>query len=81
MTYKVIPGKSYPLGATWVGEGVNFAIYSQAATKVELCLFDNSETNAERTRISLKEVTAYVWHGCVLGVGPGQRYGYRVYGV
>lgn len=80
MTYKVIPGKPYPLGATWVGEGVNFAIYSQAATKVELCLFDNTDPKVERARIPLKEITAHIWHGCVLGIGPGQLYGYRVYG-
>jgi len=77
---KVIPGKSYPLGATWVGEGVNFAIYSEAATKVELCLFDSSNPKVEQECIPLREVTARVWHNCVLGIGPGQLYGYRVYG-
>ena len=49
MVSKVIPGKSYPLGATWVGEGINFAIYSEAATKVELCLFDNSPVRVKIT--------------------------------
>jgi isoamylase len=77
---KVIPGKPYPLGATWVGEGVNFAIYSQAATKVELCLFNNPEPQTERARIPLTEVTAHVWHGYLPGICPGQLYGYRVYG-
>ncbi len=80
MVCKVIPGRPYPLGATWVGEGVNFAIYSEAATKVELCLFDNSNPKVEQERIPLREVTARVWHSCALGICPGQLYGYRVYG-
>jgi len=80
MAKKVIPGKPYPLGAVWVGEGVNFAIYSENATKIELCLFDKLKPDVEQERIVLPEVTAHVWHGCVLGVGPGQLYGYRIYG-
>jgi isoamylase len=68
------PGRAYPLGATWDGEGTNFALFSENAEQVELCLFD--EGGAE-TRLDLHEVTAFVWHGYVPGVFPGQRYGYR----
>ncbi|MBE9169036.1 glycogen debranching protein GlgX [Pleurocapsales cyanobacterium LEGE 06147] len=71
------PGDVYPLGATWDGKGTNFALYSENATGVELCLF---EPNDEETRLSLTEVSNFVWHGYVPGVGPGQRYGYRVHG-
>jgi isoamylase len=71
------PGRAYPLGATWDGEGTNFALFSENAEQVELCLFD--EGGAE-TRLDLHEVTAFVWHGYVPGVFPGQRYGYRVHG-
>jgi glycogen operon protein len=67
----------YPLGATWVGDGVNFAIYSEHASGVDLCLFD--EHGAE-TRIPLRERTAFVWHAYVPGVAPGTRYGYRISG-
>ena len=76
---KIRPGKPFPLGATWDGEGVNFALYSEHATGVELCLFDESgETEIER--IPLREVTAHIWHAYILGLGPGQRYGFRVSG-
>jgi isoamylase len=71
------PGDVYPLGATWDGKGTNFALFSENATGVELCLFDKDD---EETRLSLTEVSNFVWHGYVPGVGPGQRYGYRVYG-
>lgn len=77
---RIIPGKSYPLGATWDGEGVNFAIYSEAAEKVELCLFDSSNPRSRQECISLGEVTAHVWHGYLPGIRPGQLYGYRVDG-
>ena len=73
----VRPGQPYPLGATWDGQGVNFALYSENATKVELCLFDEQGTE---TRVPLREQTAFVWHGYVDGLTPGQRYGYRVHG-
>ena len=73
----VWPGQPYPLGATWDGEGTNYAVFSEGAEAVELCLFD--EEGGER-RISLPEVTAHVWHGYVPEVGPGQRYGFRVHG-
>ncbi len=74
----LLPGKPYPLGAKWDGTGVNFALYSENATGVQLCLFD--EKGAQTDRIDLKETTAFVWHGYIPGVQPGQRYGYRVHG-
>ena len=74
------PGRPYPLGATWDGAGVNFAIYSEHATKVELCLFDSVEDEHEGTRIVLPECTDMVWHGYLPDLEPGQLYGYRVYG-
>src|SRR4051794_34658508 len=71
------PGSPFPLGATYDGVGTNFAIFSQAAELVELCLFD--EDGAE-TRVPLTEMAAWVWHGYAPNIGPGQRYGYRVHG-
>src|ERR687894_655283 len=71
------PGKPYPLGATYDGSGVNFALFSEVADRVELCLID--ENNAE-TRLELIEVDGFVWHAYLPRVQPGQRYGYRVYG-
>ncbi|WP_229054585.1 glycogen debranching protein GlgX [Aeromicrobium sp. Leaf350] len=71
------PGSPYPLGATYDGTGTNFALFSEVAEKVELCLFD--ESGAE-TRVRLEEVDGFVHHGFLDGVGPGQRYGYRVHG-
>ncbi|MBX6340832.1 MAG: glycogen debranching protein GlgX [Thermomicrobiaceae bacterium] len=79
MRRKVLPGRPFPLGATWDGEGVNFALYSERATSVTLCLFDDPR-EMERERIPLREVTAHVWHGYLPGVQPGQLYGYRVDG-
>jgi glycogen operon protein len=67
----------FPLGATWDGNGTNFALFSESAERVELCLFDEQRVE---TRITLQEVDAFVWHGYLPGVGPGQRYGYRVTG-
>jgi len=80
MTYRVLPGKAYPLGAMWDGQGVNFALYSEAATKVELCLFDDKTASMERERIALPEVTGHVWHAYLPEIKPGQLYGYRVHG-
>jgi glycogen operon protein len=80
MPNKILPGKPSPLGATWDGEGVNFALYSENATEVELCLFDSEDPSRETDRFRLREVTAHVWHGWVPGVGPGQLYGFRVGG-
>jgi pullulanase/glycogen debranching enzyme len=71
------PGSPFPLGATWDGKGTNFALYSENASGVELCLFD--ESGAE-TRFALTEQTAFVWHAYLPGVKPGQRYCYRVHG-
>jgi len=71
------PGTAYPLGATYDGNGTNFALFSEVAEKVELCLFDD---NLAETRIQLTEVDGNVWHGYLPGVQPGQRYGYRVSG-
>ena len=75
-----IPGKPYPLGATWDGKGVNFAIYSETAEKVELCLFDDRNSRSHRECIALGEVTGRVWHTYLPGIGPCQLYGYRVHG-
>jgi len=74
------PGKPYPLGATWDGEGVNFALFSDHATGVELCLFDSPAAPHEYERISMPEQTDNVWHVYLPGARPGQLYGYRVYG-
>ncbi|MGC5052235.1 glycogen debranching protein GlgX [Micromonospora sp. DT48] len=76
---QVWPGERYPLGATYDGMGTNFAIFSEVAERIELCLFDEWDTGAER-RVELREVDAYVWHAYLPGIGPGQRYGYRVHG-
>ncbi|MGH7973726.1 MAG: glycogen debranching protein, partial [Limisphaerales bacterium] len=76
----VLPGRPYPLGANWDGEGVNFALYSEHAQKVELCLFDSSSAKSEARRVKLPEVTNQVWHVYMPGVRPGQLYGYRVHG-
>ncbi len=77
---KVKPGKPYPLGATWDGHGVNFALFSEHATGVELCLFDGPDATTESERIPLTENTDRVWHAYVSGVRPGQLYGFRVWG-
>ena len=77
---KVRPGSPYPLGATFDGSGVNFAIFSEHATKVELCLFDSPGDARESVRVVLSEQTDLIWHGYLPRVVPGQLYGYRVYG-
>jgi len=77
---RVWPGRPYPLGATWDGAGVNFAIFSEHATQVELCLFDSVDAEAESHRIRLPEQTDFVWHGYFPDVEPAQLYGYRVHG-
>ncbi|MFC7531625.1 glycogen debranching protein, partial [Actinoplanes sp. GCM10030250] len=74
---RVWPGSPYPLGAAYDGGGTNFAIFSEVADRVELCLFDDDGTE---TRVDLPEREAMVWHGYVPRLVPGQRYGYRVYG-
>jgi isoamylase len=74
---RIWPGTAYPLGATYDGSGTNFALFSEVAERVELCLFD--ETGNE-TKVDLRERDAFVWHGYLPNIGPGQRYGFRVHG-
>jgi glycogen operon protein len=74
---KLWPGTPYPLGATYDGTGTNFTLFSEVAERVELCLFDDAGTE---TRVPLPERDAFVWHGYAPGIGPGQRYGFRVHG-
>jgi glycogen operon protein len=76
---RIGPGRPYPLGATWDRSGVNFALFSEHATNVELCLFESS-SGLETRRIPLVDQTDMVWHAYVPGIGPGQLYGYRVHG-
>jgi glycogen operon protein len=76
---EVWTGSPHPLGATWDGQGVNFAIFSRYADKVELCLFDE-QGKRELQRIPLRERTDFVWHAYLPQLRPGQLYGYRVYG-
>ena len=71
------PGSAYPLGASYDGAGTNFAIFSEVAESVELCLFDDA---GGETRVPLREVDGFVWHGYLPTVEPCQRYGYRVHG-
>ena len=78
---RIWPGHPYPLGATWDGEGVNFALFSENATAVELCLFDQADATQETHRIRMEECTDYVWHIYLPEVRPGQYYGYRVHGL
>lgn len=77
MKRPVWPGRHAPLGATFDGKGVNFAVFSESAAGMELCLFDD---DGVETRLPLREQTMHVWHGYVPGVGPGQRYGFRAHG-
>jgi glycogen operon protein len=71
------PGSGYPLGATYDGVGTNFALFSSVAERVELCLLD---ADGAEDRVTLQEMNGFVWHGYLPGIGPGQRYGYRVHG-
>jgi isoamylase len=73
----VWPGQPAPLGATYDGTGTNFAVYSEVAERVELCLFDE---DGNEKRVDLPEMTSCCWHGHLPGIGPGQRYGFRVHG-
>ncbi|HEY4377952.1 MAG TPA: alpha-amylase family glycosyl hydrolase, partial [Acidimicrobiales bacterium] len=77
MTGEIWPGRPFPLGATWDGDGVNFSLFSENATQVELCLFDD---DGHEERVDIAQSTAHNWHCYLPGVGPGQRYGYRVHG-
>ena len=78
MERKIYPGNAFPLGATWDGNGVNFAVYSENATSVFLCLFDDAEKETER--IPVTEKSGYIWHAYLPEIAPGQRYGYYVDG-
>ena len=71
------PGSPYPLGSQFDGGGTNFAIFSEVADRIELCLFDE---NGKEERVDLPERNGLIWHGYLPRVGPGQRYGYRVHG-
>ncbi len=73
---EVWPGRPFPLGATWDGDGTNFSLFSEHAERVELCLFDGDR----ETRLELREVAAHNWHCYIPGIGPGRRYGWRAHG-
>ena len=77
---RIWPGRPSPLGATCRDGGVNFALFSERATKVELCLFDSADARTESHRIALPEKTNQIWHGFFPEVKAGQVYGYRVHG-
>jgi isoamylase len=79
MALKLLPGSPFPLGATWDGTGVNFAIFSENAQGIELCLFDEIDAAAKETLV-VEETTGHVWHCYVPGLSIGQLYGYRVHG-
>ncbi len=79
MIAQLLPGSPYPQGATWDGTGVNFALYSENATRVQLCLFDRPDSS-EQDIIEVQECTGYVWHCYIRGLSIGQLYGYRVHG-
>jgi isoamylase len=80
LSTKIYPGSPYPLGATWDGKGVNFALFAENATGVELCLFENPDSKKESQKIKLIERTHQVWHVYLPECKPGQLYGYRVHG-
>ena len=80
MPHRIWPGRPYPLGATFDGHGVNFALFAEHATKVELCLFDSADDTSAAETITLPEQTDMVWHGFLPDCAPGQLYGYRVHG-
>jgi isoamylase len=78
--FKILPGRPLPLGATWDGAGTNFALFSERATKVELCLFRSPTDRKEFARVELPDWTDQIWHGYLPFIGPGQLYGFRVHG-
>ena len=80
MSLRVFPGRPYPLGATWDGAGVNFALFSENAKKVVLCLFDSADAQTNSQRIVMPEHTDQVWHAYLPDIQPEQLYGYRVHG-
>jgi isoamylase len=77
---QTLPGIPYPLGATWDGHGINFAVFSENAHGMELCLFDEEDESKEIVKIKIDEVTHHIWHVYVPGLKPGQLYGFRAYG-
>lgn len=80
MKNKCFPGKPFPIGASWDGEGVNFAVFSENATKIELCLFNHPADDVESEKYEFTERTGYIWHTYVPGMKPGQLYGFRADG-
>ena len=80
MNTAVYPGSAFPLGATYDGQGVNFALFAENATGVDICLFNSTEDETESIKIRVKERSNHVWHAYVPGLKPGQLYGFRVYG-
>jgi isoamylase len=80
LSTRIYPGSPYPLGATWDGNGVNFALFAENATKVELCFFDRNDPAKEIQKIKLTERTHQIWHACLPDCKPGDLYGYRVHG-
>lgn len=80
MNTTVYPGSAFPLGATYDGQGVNFALFAENATGVDICLFNSMEDDTESIKIRVKERSNHVWHAYVPGLKPGQLYGFRVYG-
>jgi len=80
VTLRVWPGTPYPQGATWDGEGVNFSLFSEHATGVDLCLYDRPDDAVEAERIPLTNRTDLLWHAYLPDVRPGRLYGYRVHG-
>ena len=77
---EVLPGRPFPLGATYDGSGVNFAVFSEHAKRIEVCLFDSEDPSRETRRFSLLETTSHIWHGYVPGLKPGTLYGLRAHG-
>lgn len=80
MELHILPGKPYPIGATWDGNGVNFTLFAENATAVELCLFDAQDDSKELFKLNIAENTDLIWHIYIQGIQPGQLYGYRVHG-
>jgi glycogen operon protein len=80
LNFAIYPGRAFPLGATYDGKGVNFAFYSEHAEAVELCLFENLDSETEFLKVKLKEREHHIWHSYIPNMRPGQLYGYRVYG-
>lgn len=80
MNTTIHAGKPFPLGATWDGKGVNFSVFSENATRVELCLFQTAQDQTESFRVNMIERTGSVWHIYLPGIQPGQLYGFRVHG-